>query len=81
MVDFEFPSKEIYETQNKKEQHQQSFYDQDEDNKDDDDNDDDDDDDNSSQFSFVHDMKGGRNTSVKYYKTKNSKTLIMMKGY
>ena len=73
MVDFEFPSKEIYETQNKKEQHQQSFYDQDEDNKDDDDNDDDDDDDNSSQFSFVHDMKGGRNTSVKYYKTKNSK--------
>ena len=59
----------------KREQHQQSFYDQDEDNKDDDDNDDDDDDDddNSSQFSFVHDMKGGRNTSVKYYKTKNSK--------
>lgn len=39
----------------------------------DDDNDedyeDDDDDDTSSQFSFVQDMKAGRNTSVKYYKT------------
>ncbi|KAI5960139.1 uncharacterized protein KGF55_004862 [Candida pseudojiufengensis] len=28
------------------------------------------DDDNTSQFSFVQDMKNGRNTSVKYYKTK-----------
>ncbi|PVH15444.1 uncharacterized protein CXQ87_003284 [Candidozyma duobushaemuli] len=29
--------------------------------------------DNSSQFSFVKDIRGGRNTSVKYYKTKSSK--------
>lgn len=28
--------------------------------------------DNSSQFSFVKDIRGGRNTSVKYYKTKSS---------
>lgn len=33
----------------------------------------DEDDDNSSQFSFVQDMKAGRNTSVKYYKTNVSK--------
>lgn len=71
MVDFEFPSKDTYYTQNKEEQ-QQRYYDEDEDDEDNGD-DDDDDDDNSSQFSFVHDMKGGRNTSVKYYKTKNSK--------
>ncbi|KAI5957615.1 hypothetical protein KGF57_003309 [Candida theae] len=37
------------------------------------DDDDRDDDDNSSQFSFVQDMKAGRNTSVKYYKTNVSK--------
>lgn len=30
--------------------------------------------DSSSQFSFVKDIRGGRNTSVKYYKTKSSKT-------
>ncbi|KAI5951360.1 hypothetical protein KGF54_004434 [Candida jiufengensis] len=30
--------------------------------------------DNTSQFSFVQDMKNGRNTSVKYYKTKNDST-------
>lgn len=29
--------------------------------------------DTSSQFSFVKDIRGGRNTSVKYYKTKSSK--------
>lgn len=29
--------------------------------------------DSSSQFSFVKDIRGGRNTSVKYYKTKSSK--------
>lgn len=42
---------------------------------DDDDNEDneDDEDDNSSQFSFVQDMKAGRNTSVKYYKTSVAK--------
>ena len=39
------------------------------DDEDDDDDDGDDDDDESSQFSFVQDMKGGRNTSIKYYKT------------
>lgn len=30
----------------------------------------------SSQFSFVKDIRGGRNTSVKYYKTKSSKANI-----
>ncbi|KAI5953990.1 hypothetical protein CANMA_004829 [Candida margitis] len=40
---------------------------------DEDEEEDDDDDDNSSQFSFVQDMKGGRNTSVKYYKTNVAK--------
>ncbi|RLV95691.1 hypothetical protein JA1_000701 [Spathaspora sp. JA1] len=30
------------------------------------------DDDDSSQFSFVQDMKGGRNTSIKYYKDKTT---------
>lgn len=37
------------------------------------DDDDDEYDSSSSQFSFVQDMKGGRNTSVKYYKTKDYK--------
>lgn len=34
----------------------------------------------SSQFSFVKDMRGGRNTSVKYYKTKPSKAATAQKA-
>ncbi|KAF3991065.1 hypothetical protein FT663_01813 [Candidozyma haemuli var. vulneris] len=47
---------------------------------DDDDESSDDDSDNSSQFSFVKDIRGGRNTSVKYYKTKSSSSRKLPDG-